>query len=349
MAANQENKSEKIRRAIYGSPESLLKIGQKSIQCYVLDDGTAVLSGRGMLDALGIEKSHGGKLSEFINRISRNGIIDSDLAMGLNNPIKFTRPGRGGKPSNGYEATILTSVCRAILTARRNGLLNTDTMQAIAVECEIIIAAFSDVGIIATIYEITGYEKAKVANAYQSFLEKFLLKEAAAYVKRFPIAFFEVMCDLKGWAYEKGKTRYIPAMGHVINDVIYSRLAPNILDELKKLNPKVDGKRQHKQHSFLTVDVGVPALNEHIIGVMALARANSSWNKFYAQLSAAYPTYNNPQMFLFPPDQIADMIKEEERKEEMRIKMNELGNSRFNNALIKALSYNPRKQEEPSN
>lgn len=345
MATNQENKSDKIRRAIYGSPENLLKIGQKSIQCYVLEDGTAVLSGRGMQDAIGLGQSHGGKLKDLVLTLESKSIIDNDLAMALSNPIIFKRPGRGGLPANGYEATILTRLCRAILEARRNGLLHTDTMKTIAVECEIIISAFSDVGIIATIYEITGYEKAKVANAYQSFLEKFLLKEAAAYVKRFPVAFFEVMCDLKGWKYEKGKTRYIPAMGHVINDVIYSRLAPNILDELKNLSPKIDGKRQHKLHSFLTVDVGVPALNEHIIGVMALARANSSWNKFYAQLSAAYPTYNNPQLFLFPPDQIADMIKEEEQKEEIRLNRDELGDCMFNNALLKALSY---KKEEPS-
>lgn len=319
---NLEKKSEEVRRAICGSPETLLTIGNRSINCYVLDDGTAMLSGRGMLDALGIERTHGGKLSGFVSFLERKNIIDTDLATRLNSPIKFTRPGRGGAPANGYEATLLTKLCRAILEARRNGLLETDAMKILAAESEIIIAAFSDVGIIATIYEITGYERLKVADAYQSFLEKFLLKEAAAYVRRFPVTFFEVMCDLKGWPYEKGKTRYIPAMGHVINDVIYSRLAPNILDELKERNPSIDGKRKHKQHSFLTVDVGVPALNEHIIGVMALARANSSWNKFYAQLSAAYPTYNNPQMFLFPPDQVADMIKEEEQKEEIRISKN---------------------------
>ena len=308
--------SNKVLRAIYGSPETLLKIGERSINCYVLEDGTAVLSGRGMLDALGIERTHGGKMGSFVALLERNNIIDSELATGLKSPMKFTRPGKGGAPANAYEATTLTKLCRAILTARRNDLLpDSEHMKIIAAECEVIIAAFSDIGIIATIYEITGYEREKVADAYQKFLEKFLLKEAAAYVKRFPIGFFESMCDLKGWEYEKGKTKYIPAMGHVINDVIYSRLAPNVLNELKQLNPTVNGKREEKHHQFLTLDAGVPALNEHIIGVMALARANSSWNKFYAQLSAAYPSYNNPQMFLFPPDQVADMIVAEELKE----------------------------------
>lgn len=87
-----------VRRAIYGSPETLLTIGERTINCYVLDDGTAILSGRGMLDALEIEKTHGGKMGGFVALLERNEVIDSELATGLNNPIKFTRPGKGGSP-----------------------------------------------------------------------------------------------------------------------------------------------------------------------------------------------------------------------------------------------------------
>ncbi len=98
----------KVHRAIYGSPETLLVIGNRSINCYVLDDGTAVLSGRGMQDALGLGQSHGGKLGDFVSSVTNKSLIGIELSMALSNPIKFTRPGRGGKPSNGYEATILT-------------------------------------------------------------------------------------------------------------------------------------------------------------------------------------------------------------------------------------------------
>lgn len=41
------------------------------------------------------------------------------------------------------------------------------------------------------------------------------------------------------------------------------------------------------RHNFVKTVASYP-----LAGVMALARANSSWNRFYAQLSAAYPTYN---------------------------------------------------------
>lgn len=329
-----------VMRALYGSPETLLPIGNRTIQCYVLEDGTAVLSGRGMQDALDLGQAHGSKFKDLMNEKSLKPFINNDLAMEINSPIKFKRPGRGGRPANGYEATLLTKICRVILSARRSGVFDDNLkMQHIAAECEIIISAFTDVGIIATIYEITGYEKHKAFDAYQKFLEKFIRKEVAAYVQRFPILFFELMCDLKGWSYQKGRTRYLPAMGHIINDVVYSRLAPGVLEELNSVNPKINGKRKYKQHSWLTLDMGVPALNEHLIGVMALAKANSSWARFYAQLSVVYPVYNDPQLFLFPPDQIADMIVEEERKVDTEL-------SPFNENLKKALEYDPNKDSK---
>ena len=299
------NKVTNVKKAILGSPDKLLTLGERKIQCYVLEDGTAVLSGRGMQDALNLGQSHGAKLTHLINQKSVKSLIDSDLAMVLENPIRFTRPGRGGVVAKGFEATTLTKLCRVILTARRKGLLDdSEYLLRIADECELIVAAFSDVGIIATIYEITGYEKIKEIDVYQKYVEKFIKKEYAAWIKRFPIRFFELMSDLKGWQYEKNKTKYYPAMGHVINDVIYKRLAPNILNELKKVNPVHEdtGLRKVKHHQWLTDEIGIPALAEHLIGVMALATANNDWRKFYSQLNRVYPLQNNPQLYLFPPE-----------------------------------------------
>lgn len=303
-----KKKNESVMRAILGSPDKLLTLGERGIQCYVLEDGTAVLSGRGMQDALNLGQGHGTKLTNLLSNKSVKKYIDNELAMVLETPIRFIRPGRGGVIAKGYEATTLTKICRVILKARREGEFDqNDFMKQVADECELIVAAFSDVGIIATIYEITGYEKIKERDVYQKYVEKFIRKEYAAWVKRFPIRFFELMCDLKGWQYEKNKTKYYPSMGHVINDVVYKRLAPNILVELKKVNPIQDetGRRVAPHHSWLTDEIGIPALAEHLIGVMALAGANTEWRKFYSQLNRVYPLQNNPQLYLFPPEDIS--------------------------------------------
>lgn len=301
---------QEIKRAILGFSDDLLPLGEKKIPCYVLEDGTAVLSGRGLQEALNLGQGHGSKIAKLLSNKSISPLIDDELAMVLKNPIRFIRPGRGGIIAKGYEATILTKICRTILKARREGNFKGNAvLERIADECEIIIAAFSDIGIIATIYEITGYEKIKEVDAYQKYVEKFIKKEYAQYVKRFPVRFFELMCDLKGWNYEKNKTRYYPSMGHVINDVVYKRLAPDILLELGKVNPvKTDiGRRKQKHHQWLTDEIGIPALAEHLIGVMALASANNDWKRFYSQLNRVYPLYNNTQLYLFPPDDIYEI------------------------------------------
>lgn len=50
---------EKIRKAIFGSKDRPLKIGDIEIPCYVLDDGTRVLSQRGLQSAIGMSMSGG--------------------------------------------------------------------------------------------------------------------------------------------------------------------------------------------------------------------------------------------------------------------------------------------------
>lgn len=251
-------------------------------------------------------------MSTLFNNKYLKPFIDADLARYLENPIRFIRPGRGGTVANGYEATVLTKICRTILTARRkNAFDDSPFMQRIADECEVIIAAFSDVGIIATIYEVTGYERDKAVDAYQKYLEKFIRKEAAKYIEQFPVEFFELMCDLKGWPYEKGVTKYYQAMGHVINDVIYSRLAPGILTEIDIKNPRIGGKRKTKKYNWLTVDLGLPQLNAHLNGVMTLAKANTTWRRFCDQMARVFPVHNDPTIYLYPPNQMDDMATED--------------------------------------
>ena len=72
--------------------------------------------------------------------------------------------------------------------------------------------------------------------------------------------------------------------------IVYSRLAPNILERLKDLNPRLkNGYRKHKHHSFLTEDHGVPELKDHIIKVMGLIDASTNCKEFERLLNRAVP------------------------------------------------------------
>lgn len=79
----------------YGSPDKKLKLGERELECYVLEDGKRVLSGRGMQEALGLGQAHGGLLREFLAQKSITPFISNDLAMELSSPIRFIRPGVG--------------------------------------------------------------------------------------------------------------------------------------------------------------------------------------------------------------------------------------------------------------
>ena len=79
-------------------------------------------------------------------------------------------------------------------------------------------------------------------------------------------------------------------VGKYTDDIVYKRLAPGVLDELRKRNPKDDiGRRKQKHHQWLTEDMGVPALSQHLTGVMALMRAAPNYELFKRMLARAFP------------------------------------------------------------
>jgi hypothetical protein len=73
-------------------------------------------------------------------------------------------------------------------------------------------------------------------------------------------------------------------------DIVYSRLAPGILNELENRNPKdLKGARRAKHHQWLTEDVGHPALAQHLYAVIGLMRLADSWDQFKKMMDKAYP------------------------------------------------------------
>jgi P63C domain len=69
-------------------------------------------------------------------------------------------------------------------------------------------------------------------------------------------------------------------------------LAPGILEELKKKNPKLpSGRRMHKRFQWLTEDIG--RLREHLASVITLMRASAEWPQFMRMLDRALPRYGD--------------------------------------------------------
>lgn len=287
--------SKKIQKAICGTPDHPLKIGNAEIQCYVLEDEKRVLIQTEMIRSLGMSKgssggSSGDRLAKFIQGQRIKPYISNDLMQMTNTPLKFKTP--KGNVAYGYEAEVLAQICFAVLEADQAGLLQKQ-QKHIAKQCGILVKGFAIVGINALVDEVTGYQDIRAKNNLAQILEKYILKEFKAWTKTFPDEFYREMFRLKSWSFDPSTVRKPSVIGRYTNDVVYERLAPGVLDELQRVNPTIKGKgRVRKHHQWLTGDVGHPKLKEHLSGVMALMRASANWRSFKDTLARAYPKQN---------------------------------------------------------
>lgn len=283
-----------VRYAKYGSDKTPLKLGELEIPCYVLDDGTRVFSGRGIQKAIGYESKSGQWMSSFSKLNGLSSFIcagNPSVSDKLSSPIPFKRNSAGGSQSttNGYEVTILVDICSAIIDANRAGTFN-DSL--IVRNADIIIRAVAKVGIIALVDEATGYnkEKARAKDELQKFLDKFLSEEAARWIKVFDDSFFEDLYKMHNWTWTQTSKR--PGIvGRWINDIVYERIAPLVLSELDKKNPKNEnGNRSKKHHQYLSREIGLPKLKQHLEAVHAIARISGyDWLSFMRNMDKAYP------------------------------------------------------------
>lgn len=130
-------------------------------------------------------------------------------------------------------------------------------------QCKILLRGFAEVGITALVDEATGYQEVRDRLALQKILDKYITNEWAKWTKTFPDEFYKELFRLKCVRYPYGDKGNKPSyVGHWTNDVIYKRLAPGVLRELRENNPRrPSGSRQRKHHQHLTRDYGHPALS----------------------------------------------------------------------------------------
>ena len=286
----------KALKVIAGAQDNPLVIGGVEIECYVLEDETRVLSRGGFQAALGRHRTSRKhqpddvvNLPAFLAASNLKMFISNDLVT-ASTPIAFRAPARG-PIAYGFRAELLPKVCEVYLRARDEGAL-LPAQQHIAERADILIRGLATVGIISLVDDATGYRFVREQRALAAILEKFIAEELRPWTRTFPPEFYEEIFRLKGWPGPDGVKRP-SVIGTYTNDIVYDRLAPGVLDELKRINPPVSpGRRRHKHFQWLTGDVGHPKLKEHLAGVMALMRAAPNWGAFKRALQRAYPKLN---------------------------------------------------------
>lgn len=289
-----------ILRATHGSEDHPLNIHGIEIPCYVLENGTRVITHRGLQRSVGMAESGGAqRIVTNLRRYSDKGVDDKDLTSRIENPIKFQMA--NGAVAHGYEATVLADLCDVILAARKDGLLSKN-QEHIGEQCEILVRGFARVGIIALVDEATGYQRSRERDELAKILEAFVAKEIQRYLKTFDLEFYELICELRDEPLDRVKKKP-PYFGRITNNLVYERLAPGLLQKLQEVNPVVPEtgrrKRPHTQH--LTPDIGHPKLKEFLSGVISTMKfakqIGMKWGEFLKVLDKTHPKYRPMPLF----------------------------------------------------
>jgi hypothetical protein len=290
-------------KAEFGSPERPIRIGDIEIPCYVLEDGTRVLARAGVIKAIGrTGKAKGGrqyddefKTPVFLTATNLKPFITKEI-LDNSKPVVFRA---NNVTVIGYKAEFLPQVCEVFLDAQDAESLRPNQLH-IARACKALHRSFAKIGIIGLVDEATGYQQFRARDALQSFLDTFLRKELAAWVRTFPNEFFTEIFRLKKWQW-KGTNRRPQVVGKYINDLIYDRLGPGVLEELQRRNPVNEkGRRKAKHHQWLTEEIGHPVLASHMYATIGFMRAADDWESFKTTFYRAYPKQNDQLALSLP-------------------------------------------------
>lgn len=300
-------------RAAKASDPSLLRathqgqmiVGGLELDCYVLEDGRRVFHKRGMAKALGM-KSGGGNV--FLRAMRRKGLgseIGQELVASIENPINF-------KPltqdlAHGYEATVLVEICKAIIRAAEADKLS-ETQNRLVLQARTILHAFAKVGVTALIDEATGFQQVRAPDALRLLVQQYIEEEKRQWQKQFPDDYYDELNRVYG-----SRRLTTTSSGAVIQNrpqhfakftrtYVYQPLENGaVLEELDRINPKVNGSRRARFHQHLSEEYGLEKLKLQVREVLTLMKVSDNVNQFKRLFAKRFPGIQ-PQLSLLEDD-----------------------------------------------
>lgn len=267
-----------------------LVIGNRALECAVLEDGTRVLSQGTILEALDREAKKGRQSEDrppFLAATNLQPLVTPELR-GLWEPIEYRDP-RYRFHSVGYKAEILPMVCEVYLEARAHDVLLPSQRPA-AQAAEVLVRGLARVGITALVDEATGYQEVRARDELRKILEAYVESQFRPWVRMFPADFFREIYRLQGWEYKPGTSKRTPYVGKLINHYIYEQLPNGVLDELRRVNPAdAKGRRKRKHHQHLSETTGNPHLDRQIATVTTLMKIANDKTEFESLFERAFP------------------------------------------------------------
>jgi hypothetical protein len=289
----------------------VLQIGDLRFPCAVLSDGTRLLTQTDFMNGMGMyysgwvarnrsEEDRASEMPHFLSFKNLKPFIDKHLGDLSSIVVKYRT--EGGVIAHGIRAEIIPRICEIWLDADEQGRLGSRQKQ-VAAKAKLLMRALAHKGIEALVDQATGFSSQQDQREIAKFIQAYVAKDLRQWVRTFPRSFFEQLCKLRGIPFPEDM-RLPQYFGHLINDIVWSRLAPGVRDELRRRNPPVNGRRKHKHHQLLTEEVGVPRLLHHLglLEGIALGYGVGQWERFHAHVNVALPTHMTLPLFSGVPE-----------------------------------------------
>lgn len=277
-----------------------LEIGDITIPCAVMADGTRLLSERAIAKAFGAKRggSHWLRMKAapdaeylpvFLSAGNIKPFINNDLAVKLGQR-RLYRSKKGAAPAYGIEAALLPKICNVYLKMRDETAL-TGPQALLSVQADMINRGLAEVGIVALVDEATGHIEEKRKDEYRELFQAFIREQMKEYDKEFPKQFTDSLYRLYGLT-PAFTNRHPQFFAGFTRKYVYAPLADSkgaILDLLDEKNPIVigTGKRKYKMFKFLTDVIGLPAFRAHlwqVVGLMGAARSKAEFDRSFARV-----------------------------------------------------------------
>jgi hypothetical protein len=281
-----------------------LDLAGRIIKAAVLSNGQRLLTQGTLLLAIGRSRTPkagtGGystvdELPFFLQAEQLKPFISDDLRMSTT-PIFFRL--KNGQKAVGYDAKLLPMVCEVYLQLRDTCLEERRDIprqyKHIVKACDLLMRGLANVGIIALVDEATGYQEVRDRQALQEVLRHYIDGKLYEWTLTFPMEFFKGIFRLKGWNWNAGKMPQV--VGKYVKDLVYQRLAPGVLAELKRLNPPTEkGYKKHRNHQFLTRDLGHPSLTRMLYEQIGMQSAldDGEWDRYRRIVDRRFPKFND--------------------------------------------------------
>lgn len=301
-----------------------LKLGDFSIPCYVLENGTRVIPGRGIQQSLKIveNKNSGTKIGLILNNLTLKPFIFRNLDPAHFEPLECYD---GVLKINGYEATVLVDICDGMLEARKHIEL-TDRQKIIADQCEVLVRSFAKVGIISLVDEATGYQYDRERFELQKILNAYISDEILKWQLTFTDDFYKNIYRLWGLPFIPKYIRNKPSfIGKLTSKYIYELLPQGVVDKIKEKTGKTSkGNWKYKWHQSLTPEIGREHLKKQIIEVTTLMSISKTKEQFDELFQLKYKTVPVQLQSEFEED-----VEKDDVTDDFDCAMNKIENTSF--------------------